>query len=78
MFNIFKNDNEVIAELEAKVKALKAELEDCRSSLKACRDSSSKTLGHYIDTALAFASEAVRADDLEEELKALKEKNGRN
>ena len=78
IFNIFKTENEVVIELEAKVKALNAELADCRKKLSTVNGSYSNTFGHYINTAKAYASEAVRADNLEKELKALKESDGGN
>ena len=78
IFNIFKTESEVVIKLEAKVKALSAELGDCREKLSAVNGSYSKTFGHYADTAKAYASEAVRADNLEKELKALKESDGGN
>lgn len=72
IFNIFKTENEVIIELEAEVKALKGALSDCSKKFKSSSDSSAKTFGHYIDISLAFASEKVRADNLEKELERLK------
>ncbi len=72
IFNILKTENEVVTELEAKVKRLTAELRDC---YKARRDSTathSKVLGHYIDINFAYATAAGRVKELEEELKRLK------
>lgn len=85
IFNIFKTENEVIASLEAKIKKLELErnclyeiVNNSNKLVENCGSHSAKTFSHYIDALLDWSKEKGRADDLEKELKALKESNGGN
>ena len=72
IFNIFKNENEVIANLEAGNSKLLTAWNDCRKRNDEHVESYVRLFGPYIDISLAFATKAVRVDELEEEVKALK------